>query len=106
MQSHDEVDFLVLSHLHLIVLDTFELLRLFLDWEVLILSDYTLGKVNNLVCVRGRVQGVLGRNIDLSQRLLELGEAFMIRRLLKKLISLIIDNHLKLAKVQFRLALD
>jgi len=88
------------------VLDTFELLRLLLDWEVLILSDYTFGKVNNLVCVRRRVQGVLGRNIDLSQRLLELGEALMIRRLLKKLISLIIDNHLKLAKVQFRLALD
>ena len=94
VKPNDEVNFLVFCHLHLKVLDTFKLLRLLLDWEVLILADNALSKVYNLVSVGGRVEAVLGCDINLAECLLQRGKALMVRCLFEQLVRLIVHNHL------------
>ena len=67
MQPHDEIYFLVLRHLHLVVLDTFELLGFLLDEEVLAVADDLLDNVYHFVGVGCREEAVLGRDIDLGE---------------------------------------
>ena len=53
MQTDHKVYLLILCHLHLEVLDSFELLRFFLDEEVLAITDDPLHNVDHLVGVCG-----------------------------------------------------
>lgn len=78
VKADDEVNFLVICQLHFEVLDTFKLLGLFLDREVLIIADYFLCEVDNLICVRCRVEAVLWCDINFCELLLERSKTLMI----------------------------
>ena len=83
MKLDNEINFLVLGHTHFKVLDTLELLRFLLDWEILVLSNDSLSEFYHFIGVGGGEKTVLGCNIYLAERLLKLVEALMIRLLLE-----------------------
>ena len=100
MQTNHKIYFLILCHLHLVVLDTFELLRFFLDEEVLAVSDDPLNNVDHFVGVGGREEAVLGHDIDLSERFLELVETLVVRSLLIKLVRFVVNNHFEVTQIK------
>lgn len=100
MQSDHKVYFLILRQLHLEVLDTFELLRFFLDEEVLAVTDDSLDNVDHFVCVCSREESVLGRDVDLSERFLKLVEALVVRSLFIKLICLVVNDHFEVTQIK------
>ena len=100
MQAYDKIYFLILRHLHFEVLDTLELLRFFLNEEVLAVADNPLDNVDHFISVSGREKAVLRRNINLSERLLELVEALMVRCLLVQFVRFVVHNHLEAAKIK------
>lgn len=53
MERDDEINLFILRHLHLKVLDALELLRFFRDGEVPVVADDSLGKIVDLISVRG-----------------------------------------------------
>ena len=106
MQPNHKVYFLILRHLHLEVLDALELLRFFLDEEVLAVADDPLHNVNHFVCVGGREEAVLGRDVDLCERFFKLVKAFVVRSLLIKLICFVVDYHFEVTQIKLRLSFN
>ena len=71
MQLNYEVKFSILGHLHLKVLDTFQLLSFFLDTEAFEVADEASHEFKHRVCVGRRVEAVLWRHVEFCKVLLE-----------------------------------
>ena len=65
-----EVKFSILSHLHLKVLDTFQLLSLFLNTEAFKVADEASHEFEHRVCVGRRIETVLRRHVEFCKVLL------------------------------------
>lgn len=100
MQPDHKVYFLILRQLHLEVLDALELLRLFLDEEVLAVTDDPLDNIDHFVCVGGREEAVLWHDVDLGERFLKLVETLVVRSLLIKLICFVVNDHFEVTQIQ------
>ena len=71
VQLNYEVKFRVFGHLHLEVLDTFQLLSLFLDTEAFEVADEASHEFEHCVCICGRIETVLRRHVEFCEVLLE-----------------------------------
>ena len=99
VQLNYEVKLCIFGHLHLIVLDTLQLLSLLLDTEALEVADEAPHEFEDSICVSRRIKTVLRSDVELREVLLEGQEAFVVRLLDEELISFVIDDHLQCGEV-------